>query len=168
MNVTKAGLQSTPCKYHQPVHLSMDGKHRVHSDCESISKMKTVSWFVLPPVQEYYYKSKNLSYKVLPPLRSDCVNPASVATMDLIYPRPRARIFIPRELDGTLGSTLFEATHRQSNTHIFWHLDGAYVGTTQGTHRLSMTPDAGPHILTLIDEEGTVIEQEFSVVDRNQ
>ncbi len=168
MKVTKAGLQSAPCRYHQPVHLSMDGKHRVHADCESIDKMKTVSWFVLPPVQEYYFKSKNLRYKVLPPLRSDCVNPASVAIMDLIYPRPQARIFIPRELDGTLGSALFEATHRQSNITIFWHLDGVYIGTTQGTHRLSMTPDAGPHMLTLIDEEGTLIEQEFSVVDRNQ
>jgi penicillin-binding protein 1C len=168
MKVTKAGLQSAPCMYHQPVHLSMDGKHRVHADCESIGKMKTVSWFVLPPVQEYYFKSKNLSYKVLPPLRSDCVNPASVAIMELIYPRPQARIFIPRELDGTLGSALFEATHRQSTTTIFWHLDGAYVGATQGTHRLSMTPDAGPHTLTLIDSEGTVLVQGFSVVDRNQ
>jgi penicillin-binding protein 1C len=63
---------------------------------------------------------------------------------------------------------LFEATHRQSAMSIFWHLDGVYLGTTQGTHRLSMTPDPGRHRLTLIDEEGTIIEQEFSVVDRNQ
>ncbi len=167
MSVTKAGLQSSPCRYHQPVHLSMDGKHRVHADCESISKMKTVSWFVLPPVQEYYFKSKNLSYKVVPPLRSDCVNPASVATMDLIYPRPHARIFIPRELDGTLGSALFEATHRQPTTTIFWHLDGVFIGTTRGTHRLPTAPDAGRHKLTLIDEEGTIIEQDFIVADRN-
>jgi penicillin-binding protein 1C len=168
MNVVKAGLQSVPCHYHKPIHLSLDGKYRVHSDCESISNMKTVSWFVLPPVQEYYFKIRNLSYRVLPPLRSDCVNPASVATMDLIYPGPQARIFIPRELDGTLGSALFEATHRQSAMSIFWHLDGVYLGTTQGAHRLSMTPDPGRHRLTLIDEEGTIIEQEFSVVDRNQ
>ncbi len=167
MKITKAGLQSAPCNYHQPVHLSHDGKYRVHADCESISKMKTVSWFVLPPVQEYYFKSKNLSYRILPPLRSDCVNPASVATMDLIYPRPQARIFIPRELNGMLGSVLFEATHRQRSTNIFWHLDGVYMGTTQGNHQLSMTPDPGHHVLTLIDEEGTLVVQEFSVVDRN-
>ena len=167
MKVVKAGLQSAPCYYHQPIHLSLDGKYRVHSDCESISNIKTISWFVLPPVQEYYFKTRNLSYRVLPPLRSDCGNPASVATMDLIYPRPNARIFIPRELDGTLGSALFEATHRQSTTNIFWHLDGAYIGATHGAHRLSIAPDPGRHRLTLIDGEGTVIEQEFSVVDRN-
>ncbi|MBL7870793.1 MAG: penicillin-binding protein 1C [Cyclobacteriaceae bacterium] len=166
MKVTKAGLQSTPCRYHQPVHLSLDGMYRVHSDCESINTMKTVSWFVLPPVQEYYYKTKNLSYRILPPLRSDCANPASVATMDLVYPRPQARIFIPIELDGQTGSTLFEATHRQSHATIYWHLDGAYIGSTTGSHRMAIAPVPGMHMITLIDEAGTILEQGFTVFAR--
>ena len=166
--VTRAGLQSSPCPYHQPIHLSMDGKFRVHADCESITKMKTVSWFVLPPVQEYYYRSKNLNYRLFPPLRSDCANPASVTTLEIIYPRSNARIFIPRQLNGELGNVLFEATHRQSSTPVYWHLDGTYIGMTSGRHQLSIAPDPGLHVLTLIDEAGTMITQEFSVIDRNQ
>jgi penicillin-binding protein 1C len=63
--VTRASLQAASCRYHQKIHVSPDGKNRVHSDCELVSVMQSVSWFVLPPVQEYYFKTKNLSYKDL-------------------------------------------------------------------------------------------------------
>jgi penicillin-binding protein 1C len=132
-----------------------------------ISKMKSVSWFVLPPVQEYYYKSKNLSYKSLPMFRADCANPASIASMDIIYPKPNARIIIPRELDGQLGNTLFEVAHRQVSASVFWHLDGNYVGMTRGIHRLAFAPEPGKHILTLVDEAGFLIEQHFTVSGSN-
>lgn len=167
IKIPQAGLQSAPCRYHQSVHLSLDSRYRVHADCEMISKMKSVSWFVLPPVQEYYYKSKNLSYKSLPMFRADCANPASIASMDIIYPKPNARIIIPRELDGQLGSTLFEVAHRQVSASVFWHLDGSYVGMTRGIHRLAFAPEPGKHILTLVDETGFLIEQHFTVSGSN-
>jgi len=167
IKIPQAGLQSAPCRYHQNIHLALDGKYRVHADCESINRIKSVSWFVLPPVQEYYFKSKNLSYKTLPPLRSDCANSTSVASMDLIYPKANAKIFIPHELDGHLGSALFEVVHRQPSVTVYWHMDGNYLGVTRGTHRLAVAPDPGQHILTLVDDQGNVLEQRFSVVDRN-
>ena len=165
IHVTHAGLQAASCRYHQKIHVSADGKYRVHSDCEPVSHMHSVSWFVLPPVQEYYFKTKNLSYKALPPFRKDCSNPASLASMDLIYPKLNARIFIPRELDGQLGSALFEVAHRNSQITIFWHLDGNYLGATKGAHRLSVTPQPGKHLLTLIDEVGEILERSFVVAD---
>jgi penicillin-binding protein 1C len=166
-SVPHTGLQSLPCPYHQRIHVSTDERYRVHADCESLSNLKATSWFVLPPVQEYYYKSKNLSYKALPPLRRDCSNQASLITMDLIYPKANARIFIPRELDGTGGRALFEVAHRQTSASVFWHLDGKYLGVTKGIHRLAVAPESGMHTLTLVDELGTVVEQHFSVVDRS-
>lgn len=163
--VTRAALQMRPCHYHKNVYLSIDGEHRVHADCEATSKMKSVSWFVLPPVQEYYYKSKNLSYKPLLPFRSDCTNPTAVASMEMIYPHQDSKIFIPRELDGSLGSTLFEVAHRNRNATIYWHLDGNYVGSTSGTHRLNLSPQAGRHSLTLIDEQGEMVERKFEIAN---
>jgi penicillin-binding protein 1C len=165
IKIPVAGLQSAPCRFHQNVHLSLDGKYRVHADCESITRVKSVSWFVLPPVQEYYFKSRNLSYHTLPAFRNDCVNPALIASMDLIYPKPNARIFIPRELDGQLGSALFEVAHRQANATVYWHLDATYLGATRGTHRLAVAPDPGSHTLTLIDDQGTILDQWFSVAN---
>lgn len=163
-SIPYAGLQSAPCSYHRIVNLSSDGKFRVHANCERISNMKSVSWFVLSPVQEYYYKSKNLSYKPLPPFREDCTNPALVSTMDLIYPTPHAKIFIPKTLNGQLSSVILEAAHRQAGVSVFWHLDGTFLGMTKSTHRLVVTPDAGQHTLTLIDEQGNILQTSFSVV----
>jgi len=165
--VTRSGLQSGVCRYDQRIHLSADKHYRVHADCESVTQMITEARFVLPPVQEYYYKTKNLSYKTLPPLRSDCANPAAVASMDMIYPQRDARIFIPRQLDGQQGSALFEATHRQPGAIIYWHLDGAFMASTRGTHRVAVAPTAGKHKLTLVDEAGNIVEQMFSVISEN-
>lgn len=162
--VTKSALQMRPCHYHKNVFVSMDGKHRVHADCEATSKMKSVSWFVLPPVQEYYYKTRNLSYKPLPPFRSDCINPTAVVSMEMIYPRQDSKIFIPRELDGSLGSALFEVAHRNREATIYWHLDGSYVGSTHGTHRLNLAPQAGQHRMTLIDDQGEILERKFHIM----
>ncbi|HEV8511981.1 MAG TPA: penicillin-binding protein 1C, partial [Cyclobacteriaceae bacterium] len=44
--ISHAGLQTLPCSYHKKIFLSSDKKFRLHSDCESISKMIEVSWFV--------------------------------------------------------------------------------------------------------------------------
>jgi penicillin-binding protein 1C len=165
--VPRAGLQSNPCRYHRSIHVSIEDKYRVHSDCESMSHIKSVSWFVLPPVQEYYFRAKNVSYKSLPPFRKDCVNPSAIASMDLIYPKLDSRIFIPRELNGQLGSALFEVAHRNPQTIIFWHLDGNYLGLTKGSHKMAVDPQPGKHVLTLIDEQGEVLERGFSVTERN-
>jgi len=162
---TQAGLQTSLCQYHRNIHLSVDAKYRVHSDCESLSRVKSVSWFVLPPVQEYYFRTKNVSYKALPPFRKDCASPSAIASMDLIYPKLNSRIFIPRELGGQLGSTLFEVAHRYPQSTIYWHLDGGYLGTTKGSHRLAVAPLPGKHKLTLIDEHGEILERSFTVVD---
>jgi penicillin-binding protein 1C len=35
--VTRSGLQSGVCRYHQRIHLSADKHYRVHADCESVS-----------------------------------------------------------------------------------------------------------------------------------
>lgn len=162
--VIKEGLESQVCSYHKKINLSSDGKFRIHSDCDDLKSMRAASWFTLPPVQEHYYKVKNISYKPLPPYRSDC-QPAAIAPgMDLIYPKPGARIIIPRELDGKMSNTVFELAHSNPLSTVYWHLNGEYLGTTQKKHRISVQPEAGIHMLTLVDEAGQVLERRFEVV----
>jgi len=164
LSVTHAGLQTRPCFYHKKIHLSADRKFRVHSECSPMSDMVSASWFVLPPVQEYYFKSRNLSYRSLPPLRKDCENPAHLASMDLIYPKPNARIFVPRELSGQHSNTVFEVAHRNSSVNVYWHLDGNFVGTTRKSHKIALSPGVGSHMLTLVDENGETINRPFKVI----
>ena len=162
--VTKRGLESPACQYHKTIHLSNDMSFRVHSACADVSKMTHRSWFVLPPIQEHYYRTRNISYKPLPPFRPDCQNPATITSMDLVYPKPNARIFIPRDFDGKPGSTIFQLAHRDKNAAIFWHLDGIFIGSTRSTHRLALNPGEGRHLLTIVDENGQAMEAHFTVI----
>jgi penicillin-binding protein 1C len=120
----------------------------------------------LPPVQEYYFKTADRSYKPLPSFRSDCSGSTAVASMDLIYPKPNARIFIPRDLDGSSGSTVFELAHRNTSVKVFWHLDGKFIGETKRIHQIALNPGEGKHILTLVDESGETLERHFEVISK--
>ncbi|MEP6612858.1 MAG: penicillin-binding protein 1C, partial [Mucilaginibacter sp.] len=73
MWVPKSGLKVQVCPYHQLVHLSADGKWQVTGNCVPPNQIVNKNWFVLPPSMEYYYKTKNYEYRVLPPFRPDCV-----------------------------------------------------------------------------------------------
>jgi penicillin-binding protein 1C len=55
------------CPYHHIIHLDARGTYRVTENCVSPSQMQHVSWFVLPPAVEYYYKQHHPAYKTLPP-----------------------------------------------------------------------------------------------------
>lgn len=164
--VPTAGLSTVPCQYHKAVHLSIDGKYRVHGDCVPLDAMKTVGWFVLPPVQEFYFKAKNLSYRPLPPYKMGCANPSGLASMDLIYPKPNASIYLPLQLDGGSSATVFQATHRNSSAVIYWHVDGLFVGSTHKVHQLTLTPRYGHHLLTLVDDSGESLQRSFKVISK--
>jgi penicillin-binding protein 1C len=145
------------------IHLSNDKKYRVHADCESLSQMVDEPWFVLPPIEEYYYRSKNLSYKTLPSFKPGCQPPSLASNMDLIYPKEHSKVFIPRELNGSLGKIVVEVAHRNPQASVFWHLDDEYLGATMRTHRIPIQTDAGQHRLTLVDDSGEVLERVFEV-----
>jgi penicillin-binding protein 1C len=162
--VVAKGLETTTCPYHKKIHLSSDNKFRVNSECERVDNMNSTGWFVLPPVQEYYFRSKNLSYHPLPPFRKDCANPSSLVAMDLIYPKANSRIYIPKDLNGGVGSTVFQVAHRSPTATIYWHLDGEFIGSTKKSHHFALTPGNGEHTLTLVDEEGETLERQFQVL----
>jgi len=162
--VTKSGLQTSACPFHKKIHVSKDLRHQLHAGCVSLDEMTAANWFVLPPVQEYYFKLKELNYKPLPPFRKDCMNPRTIAAMDIIYPRSNAKVFVPRELDGSLGKTVFEAAHRNAESTIYWHIDGEFKGVTKGNHQMAFHPGVGNHTLTLVDEKGEIVVQAFQVL----
>ncbi len=164
--VCEKGLLSRPCPYHIRVHLTKDGRYRVNSDCMDTEQMKHESWFVLPPVQEWYYRSRNPSYRVLPDLHPDCSENENIVYMEMIYPRHSARVFVPRELDGSQGEIILEAAHRKSSSRIHWHLNDVYLGSTQHLHQMGISPDNGFYTLTLVDDAGNILTHSFEVVDR--
>jgi penicillin-binding protein 1C len=164
--IPKAGLNSLPCPYHRLVHLDKTRTYRVNSNCESVDNIVNESWFVLPPSLEWFYKSKNPNYKTLPPFKTGCN--MSNQFMEFIYPKDNASIYVPLELDGSVGKTVFRIAHRNKNTRIYWHLDENFAGTTYGIHELGFNPSPGNHIITAVDENGESITEHFEIIAKEK
>ncbi|WP_299591496.1 penicillin-binding protein 1C [Mucilaginibacter sp.] len=166
MWVPKSGLKALVCPYHQLVHLSADEKWQVTGNCAPPNQIVNKNWLVLPPSMEYYYKTKNYQYRVLPPFRPDCVQAENAAPMEVIYPKDGAKIYVPLEADGSRGRVIFNAAHRQAGVKIFWHLDDKYVGETKDFHQMALNPSPGKHQLTLVDGNGNTVHIGFEVLQK--
>jgi penicillin-binding protein 1C len=164
-----SGIRSSPCPYHKIINLDHNEEFQVSADCESIDNIISRSWFILPPAVENYYKKQNAFYKYLPPFRDDCKDhlSSSEKNMELIYPFHNTKIYVPVELSGEIGKTVFEAAHRKREITIFWYVDEEFVGKTKGIHQIELSPSEGEHLLTLVDENGEKIIKKFKILRRN-
>ncbi len=159
------GANTSACIFHRKIHLDQTEQYRVNSNCYEVANMVEKSWFVLPPVQEWYYKTKNPDYKTLPPIYPDCVG-THEKMMALIYPKDGLKIFVPKNLDGTLSRTIFEAAHRRTEAEIHWYLDEDYLGATKRNHQKEIVTTEGKHQLTLVDNDGNIIEKTIDFVGK--
>lgn len=161
--VTAQGRNGSICNFHKLVHLSEDLQYQVYEDCANERGIINKSWFVLPPVWEWYYKEKNISYKSLPPYSPECREDGKIKLMEFIYPFPNLIIATPKQLDGTFARIVFELAHRKPSSRVFWHLDEKYIGETTDIHKKEYTPEKGKHKLTVVDESGESISVRFTV-----
>ncbi len=167
----RKGLHAPTCSYHQWLHLSADGRWQVSTACADPASMQHRSWFVLPPLQEYYYARRNPAYTPPPPLHPNCRQAAGAdehRPMQFIYPRDLRRIYVPIDLDGTPSRVVFQIAHRRPTTEVFWHMDGEYLGSTRHFHQMALFPPPGMHVLTVVDEEGYRLEQPFEITGQKQ
>ncbi len=159
-------LKNQSCTYHSIIHLDKAGKHRVNSSCYPISDVKNVPWFVLPPVQSWYFRKYHSNYPKMPAFLPSCIqSEEKSSSFDLIYPSQYTKVKIPLEQDGNKGYAIFEAAHQNKNTAIFWHLDNEYLGFTKEIHQKGIQTTTGTHTLTLVDESGNELVRKFEVID---
>ncbi len=161
VKLNKQAKDLQTCPFHKLIHLNKEQTHQVNSDCYSTFDMKKTSWFVLPSLMEHYYKTSHANYKVTPPFLSKCFSTNSSDIMKIIYPKKISRIHIPINLNGTLEKISIEATHREKEGVIFWHVDEEFVGSTQTIHQINIQPSIGKHTLKLVDNKGNVFMQKF-------
>jgi penicillin-binding protein 1C len=161
------GKNAPLCPYHRLVHLDPTGTYRVNENCITPSSMLHESWFMLPPGMEYYYRQRHQDYKALPAYMPGC-NIEGSRQMELVYPEVQAKIYVPVEVTGEKGRTVFTAAHRNAQSKIFWHLDDNYVGTTIQFHQIGLNPPPGRHTITIVDEQGELISREFDILEKER
>ncbi|MBP9080755.1 MAG: penicillin-binding protein 1C [Flavobacteriales bacterium] len=151
------GLRTPTCPYHRRILLDPTGTWRITG-----GQGLSTAWFVLPPAMEHYYALRNPGYRPLPPTQPGMGGPDD--PMEILYPEPGATLLIPVQLDGTRGSMVVEVAHRNPVAMLFWDLDGTFIGTTTGEHRMALSPPPGAHRLTLTDEAGHTLHRTFTVI----
>ena len=115
--------------------------------------MVSTSWFALPPVMEYYYRGKNPNYRTLPPFRPDCQTFAG-KTIEFIYPANNSSIYLTKDFNGEIQPITIKVAHSQSSAELFWYLNDDYLGSTTVFHEMSISPKAGEHLITVVDQNG--------------
>ena len=159
--VPKTAKATDNCPYHKIIHLDKKEQFRVNSNCESVDEMITKSWFVLPPVMEWYYKRKNVNYQNLPPFRTDCVDDLQDKRMDFIYPKSNTKIILTKDFESKIQPTIIKVAHSNSEAKLFWYLDNKYVGNTKTFHEKPIFATTGFHIITVVDEFGNEIRRKI-------
>lgn len=157
-NIPTAGTRTKSCPYHLLIHLDPDKRYRVNSSCESVASMIHQPWFVLPPLQEFYYKNKDATYKALPSYRSDC-HRESQSSMDFIFPKANSSVYLPKGFEGKKNELILKIAHSNPETRVFWYIDQEYIGTTIQFHEIAILPTPKKHLITVIDEHGNELKR---------
>lgn len=161
--IPKTAKKTENCPYHKLIHLDKKEEYRVNSGCESVENMVSKAWFVLPPVMEWYYKSNNSNYRILPPFRPDCASNSSERVMDFIYPKANTKIILTKDFESKLQPAIFKVAHTNRETELFWYLDDSYLGSTKTFHEMPIIAKTGFHIITVVDELGNEIRRKVKI-----
>ncbi|MGV8993313.1 MAG: penicillin-binding protein 1C [Flavobacterium sp.] len=157
------GKTSALCTYHKRIQLDSSERFRVNSNCEAVENMVVKYWFVLPPVMEWYYKSKHIDYQMLPAFREDCVG-NTAGTMDFIYPKNNSKIYLTKNFDSEVQPLIMKIAHSQSDAILYWYVDEVFQGTTTVFHEKSILAKAGMHRITVVDGNGNEISRKIEIV----
>ena len=162
--IQTSGQKTEPCPFHKLVHLDVSEMYQVNSSCEAVSNIKNKSWFILPPLQAYYFKTKNPFYKPLPPYRNDCLESTGIS-MEFIYPNQQTTIFLPKDFDGNTNDLILKVAHSKPELEIHWYIDSEYIGSTKDIHDMAVLPTSGDHIITVMDELGNELKHKITISD---
>jgi penicillin-binding protein 1C len=154
------------CPYHKNIFTNQQKTERIAPDCCQCEGLVS-SWFELPPTCAYYYKNHHPEYQNLPPYSHACneLNTQSNKPIDIIYPSPQAKVYLPKNMDNVKENLIVKATTMYLDTKLFWHIDDQYLGTTLGEHTLPMNSEIGEHKLSITDELGNRVVRRFWVVN---
>lgn len=114
-------------------------------------------YFILPPVQKYFYKLSHADYMEPPASTTQGRD-----NMRFIYPSDGAVIARAHKIDGDESRLVCKATHTDPAAELFWHLDNAFIGATRDIHQVQIAPTPGVHRLTILDPTG--IERSIEIV----
>ena len=114
--------------------------------------------FVLPPAMEWFYRQSHPEY-------TGARKSAVGAVIQFIYPQNGAVLVLPRQLSGAVEGIAFRVAHHRPDATLWWHMDNGYIGETTLRHEMLLAPAPGHHVLTVVDQDGSVASVSFTIAE---
>ena len=156
-------IKTGPCPYHKKVFLDSTRQYQVLPDCYPVDQKCYDIYFVLPPVQEWFFKKHSAMYKPLPALYPRCATAHPDDMMAFVYPKSDARVTIPIGIKGDRQQVIFEIAHRNPGKTIYWTLNDTFLGQTRWVHQMPIDVARGTYVLRCVDEDGVELSRKIVV-----
>lgn len=164
--VPKSCLNAAVCRYHRQIHINPKSGLQASGRCVDVDILTAKSWFVLPPLMEYYYRTNHPEYVSIPAWTPNCEPEDNLPPMAFLYPPAEAKLVLPVSYSGQATYIIAEVTHRDENQQLFWFLDGKRLPNTKLFHQQKIQPKPGEHVLLVIDQTGRQIARKFTMIER--
>ena len=151
------------CPFHKTLFVDKNSGEQVCSLCWKAGEYEARPFFVLPPQVLNYLRLSGSAPPAVPPHRASCPAKQGDSPLQITYPGPGSKIWLPREVTGTLQKLTLRAAHRQPGRRVFWYLDNRYLGSTAQEHIRAVVLDEGQHELVLVDESGEQARRVFYI-----
>ena len=156
-------VKTGTCPYHKKIFLDSTRQYQVLPDCYPVDQRCYETYFVLPPVMEWFYKKHTAMYRSLPALYPSCATAHPDDLMAFIYPKSDARVVIPIGIHGDRQQVVFEIAHRTPQKKIYWTMNDVFIGQTQWNHQMPIDVERGTYILRCVDEDGVELRRKIVV-----
>ena len=156
-------IKTGVCPYHKKVFLDSTGQYQVLPDCYPVDQKRYERYFVLPPVQEWFYRRHTPMYRPLPAMYPNCASSHPDEIMAFVYPKSDARVTIPIGIEGKRQQVVFEIAHRDPKKTIYWTLNDTFLGKTRLNHQMAIDMEKGNYTLRCVDEDGVELRRRIVV-----
>lgn len=163
--IPKKGIRGKVCNYHKEVFLDKKKQFLVNSNCENVQSMIKKTWFVLPPLMEYFYIKKNATYKKLPNYKLNC-NPENQVKMSFIYPtKINTEIILAKDIGGQINPVVLKLTHSDTQAKVYWYVNKDFVKETSNMmHQVSLNLKPGFYTIMAVDNSGSELKRFIKIL----
>ena len=155
------------CQFHKEMIISKNTGFQVCSLCWHVED-------TLQVVEENYAPAVRRELRRLgrEPEAEPLHNPLCPAKKEeipfsMVYPETGARLFLPSADALSSMGFIAIAAHKQREAELHWFLNGEFLGSTKGEHKMAVTVGSGQHRIGVQDTLGTYLETRFRVRAKN-
>lgn len=163
----QTNLPLKTCPYHKTIFVTLDERFTVCSLCWEPGEYKPMKTIIFTPDVAQYLREKGVILSRIPPHKSNCPGLNESKSIQIIYPPPRTKIWIPRDFGGQLQKITLQVAHTVQNRPIYWYIDNMYRGKTIKNHKIALTLEKGWHQLVVVDSDGNRDNRKFFIAIRS-